>query len=364
VSIHGNEPCGVDAVNELIEEGWFNALPPSCVTLEILLGNPLAYSKGKRFMAKNLNRIINPACWESLDSDRKEGIGRELHYEFERAKVVSQSIELADEVLDIHSCSAPSPSFALPAENSKSQGLAESLPVDVVVNKLAHITIERGTTMDYVLKLNKIGVCVECGQHLDPVVKSRAKSIIQAFVLHGIPIPPKSIGFPSRCQKLVMDSTHSVAVGNNFRFNRSFKQFSFVKYGEIICQDDNGIVTCPYLEGAYIVMPTQLPFVGEEAFYWGRDADSYPPSKDSREFDIADLCKRFEAFSNGQSKTSFSHGLVKLSETKKMNNNSRRNSSPHMLVPIRTDFVSGPRSSRRRASLDMLVPLSRSISTS
>jgi len=63
VCIHGDERAGLFAVNELLEEGAIAELlarrPPE-TKLTLMVGNPLALAANKRFLERNLNRVIHP----------------------------------------------------------------------------------------------------------------------------------------------------------------------------------------------------------------------------------------------------------------------------------------------------------------
>jgi hypothetical protein len=75
---------------------------------------------------------------------------------------------------------------------------------------------------------------------------------------------------PFRSAPVVMRSSSSVMVRKGFRFAREFAAFTRVASGEVIATDDVvGTITCQHAGGAFIVMPTRLPFEGEEAWYWG-----------------------------------------------------------------------------------------------
>ena len=181
--IHGNEPCGVEAVRMILQkrrlfsgnnanvtseelskdENWADKLEMlfDSLTIEFLLGNPAALRQNRRFIQRNLNRLfeINTLCDSEL-ADR-EGYRYELH----RARLITESIRHADFVLDIHSCSSDVGSFALPSSLDLSECLAEHLPVKYVVESLVHACLDGGTTLDAALWNDVPGVCVECGQH-------------------------------------------------------------------------------------------------------------------------------------------------------------------------------------------------------
>jgi predicted deacylase len=179
--IHGNEPCGVEAVKMILrklftgsnsnvtseelfqDENWAVPLETllDSLTIEFLLGNPAALQQNRRFLIRNLNRLfdINKLCDSEL-ADR-EGYRYELH----RARLITESIRHADFVLDIHSCSSDVGAFALPSSLDLSECLAEHLPVKYVIESLVHACLDGGTTLDAAMWNDVPGVCVECGQH-------------------------------------------------------------------------------------------------------------------------------------------------------------------------------------------------------
>ena len=181
--IHGNEPCGVEAVKMILqkrklfsgnnanvtseelsqEENWIDKLEMlfDSLTIEFMLGNPAALRQNRRFIQRNLNRLfdINTLC----DSDLADQEG--YRYELHRARLITESIRHADFVLDIHSCSSDVGSFALPSSLDLSELLAEHLPVKYVIESLVHACLDGGTTLDAALWNDVPGVCVECGQH-------------------------------------------------------------------------------------------------------------------------------------------------------------------------------------------------------
>lgn len=201
VGIHGNEPCGVEAAKLILQRqqvlcisdgaaAWggitaqdlASARPcnkdEDCenesslrwfplaelydkVTVEFLVGNPKALECNQRFLKRNLNRLFEV---EKLCNDVEAEI-EGYQYELQRARIVAESIQESNVILDIHSCSSDSPPFALPSSIDVSEELAASLPVKYVIESLVHNTAGGGTTLDFALSKQIPGVCVECGKH-------------------------------------------------------------------------------------------------------------------------------------------------------------------------------------------------------
>lgn len=247
VAVHGDEVCGCQAVNELIGEGFFSALYSGKVT--VVLANPSAAAQNARYVDRNLNRSVCP-----------EHFGEANGYEGLRARYIAELIENHDIYLDIHSTSADCPPFALPASNSQSVKLASRLPVGFVVKDLIHTTTSRCTTIDWALKHGKTAVTVECGKHTSATTRDNAGKVIRSLILSETPASAP----------VVMTSTENVLVQRGFHFLRKVRCFEYVHNGKLIAQDDTRCIQCPYTEGAYVIMPTAIPIVGEEAWFWGR----------------------------------------------------------------------------------------------
>jgi len=282
VSVHGNEPCGVHGINELLQEGWFQGgnIPLSSIRVTVILGNPGAFVAKKRFIEENLNRVMS-----------EEIFAQESTYERKLAKRLAQAIKKADVYLDIHSTSSDSVPFALPAKNKKSETLALSLPCQFSIKNLAHLTNPKATSMEWAFLHNKTAVCVECGQHNNPKSVEVAKEVIKTTILSQCTLIlakqapqeedielvttrtccsiDQTFQASSESHLTELDCESCTIVRKGFQFLRKVSAFETVPYGEAIARDEQGIVSCPYKEGAVVIMPTALPILGEEAFFWG-----------------------------------------------------------------------------------------------
>eukprot|EP00026_Physarum_polycephalum_P002624 Phypoly_transcript_02631.p1 GENE.Phypoly_transcript_02631~~Phypoly_transcript_02631.p1 ORF type:complete len:853 (+),score=145.66 Phypoly_transcript_02631:90-2648(+) len=254
VAVHGDEVCGVHAVNELISEGFFDETKNfEGISLAIILGNPLAYLRRQRYVDQNLNRTMLPHLFE------RGG------YESYRAKKICQAITDSDVFLDIHSTSADTPPMALPAENDKSNAFASTFPVDYVIMNLIKAVETRGTTVDWAFFHRKLALSVECGKHESSASVATAKACIKHFIATN----RKTCAPHAHANPRVLTCVTAEKVRPGFEYLRDVKAFDFVKRGDVIAKDDEvGDIKCEADHGAYVVMPTKKPYVGEEAFYW------------------------------------------------------------------------------------------------
>jgi len=260
VCIHGNEICGLEAVNKLLQEGFFkHGFDSKDTRVTILLGNPRAVMENKRYIDVNLNRIF------MIHRDQKQGdTHQEVPYERSRLEAIITEMHQCDAYLDIHSTSAPTPPFAIVSSGEQSEYLAKKFPVQFVLHNVAKVI--HGTSIDYAKQLNKPAVCVECGQHRSQEAISVAKETIRAFIT-GIPADhlPKTVLYVDR----------SVILRGGFQFKRRATAFEYVHCNEIVAEDNGGEIRCPYKQGAFLIMPVGNPTLGEEAWLWGHSHDLY-----------------------------------------------------------------------------------------
>jgi len=268
VCMHGDEVCGMIAVNELIQEGYFEkvfagaAMATTRVT--ILLANPRGVKANKRFIDVNLNRIFFENRLRKKGStilpenplDQDEIL--RTQYEVSRVQEIADEISDCDMYIDIHSTSAKSCPFALPSTDPDSEAMASSFSVDFVIEKL--VKSVRGTSIGWANCLNKQAVCFECGQHTERHTVDVAKKLIRRFVT----------GDTEGNAKAVLTCSINEVIRKGFRYVLPIQAFQKVEYNDLIAIDEEaGEIRCSNPQGAYIIMPTANPIPGEEAWFWG-----------------------------------------------------------------------------------------------
>jgi hypothetical protein len=129
------------------------------------------------------------------------------------------------------------------------------------------MTHEGGTALDAALQFNIPGVCVECGQHDHPDAVARGCAVISKFLL--LQAKHAATGHYYDCQEttgatnslestmpLVMKCIKYERVHEGFQWIEKFEEFSKIHYGDPVFKDNvRGQVSCPFEQGAHIVMP-------------------------------------------------------------------------------------------------------------
>jgi len=264
VCMHGDETCGMKATNELIKEGFFlKELQNTTTRVTIVVANPRGAEANKRFIDVNLNRIFHEDRLRRKGVEPPSPIENDplftTAYEVGLVQKLANEIEECDEYIDIHSTSAGSLPFALPAADPESEKLATSFAVDFVIQKL--VKSVQGTSIGWAQILKKKAICFECGQHTDVKTIEVAKRVIKRFVTDRI----------EETAKNVLQCESNQVIRKGFHFVRTPPvAFERVSCNEVLAEDDEvGKIKCTASAGAYIIMPTANPILGEEAWFWG-----------------------------------------------------------------------------------------------
>ena len=140
-----------------------------------------------------------------------------------------------------------------------------------MIKHLVHTTQGQATTVDWAINKQKVGICVECGQHDDPQTIENARNVIITLldIVCGCKI---QLDFPP---PVILESMENEPVRKGFKFVKPVIAFERVPYGEVIAVDDVvGEIKSKYTGGTYIVMPTKKPVFGEEAWFYAKTVKS------------------------------------------------------------------------------------------
>ena len=226
VGVHGDETCGVEAINELLP------------VLEIVkgrvfigYGNPRAVTSSKRFIERDLNRMFVPTS--ELSAEDMES------YEYTRAQYLKPYLEKADTVLDVHGNPwKEKQTFAICESNAAD--IAKFLPTKLLVSGFD--TVEPGGIDYYMNSIGRVGICFESGYLDDEYSRKTAGEAIIAFLKARGHIENDLI--PQE-QSHVRIFYKGYSKTNNFQPSRPFMNFEPVSKGEIIGRDGDETIVVP-----------------------------------------------------------------------------------------------------------------------
>jgi len=253
--VHGNEPCGVIAINKIIDEIKRRHIVIKTGRLICVpLCNERAFSANTRYSDENLNRVIrihdNPTT-----------------YEQELANMIVPFIKSSDYVLDLHSQHVDGEAFCFVGRNESSVvNFAQATGAQFIItgwNDLYRTDLDYSTE-DYAGSIGKIATTVECGGHQSsqsPVVAYNAIINIMQFL--------------GMIEGLVMRNNHKtitmteVVSYNGGKFAKDWRTFDPLYTDDIIALDASGNKIQAGYDGC-IILPNPSAKIGEEWFYIGR----------------------------------------------------------------------------------------------
>jgi len=284
--IHGNEPAGYKAVEELFKaidlEYLKNPNFEFCGRIIALQGNVKAAQAKVRYLKKDLNRSWLP---KEIDRIRQTKAIESLDPEDQEIK---ENLALIDTyiasckpprvvVLDLHTTTAHGGIFTIPSQNPEARRIALTMHAPVLHGFLDGL---KGTTLHYFsqenFEVNMNAVCFEAGQHQsEDAYKHAVSAIIQCFksiggfyakdieIKHDQLLEERSKGLPLEAKLMYV---HSVNPSDDFRMTETkiYSNFDTISKGEILAYDKNGPIESPY--DGLILMPLYQK-QGDDGFF-------------------------------------------------------------------------------------------------
>lgn len=245
--VHGNEPCGVLAVERVLK-----TIKIERGTVYFILGNPEALAENTRKTEFDLNRSFR----------ERSALSEKIRqtYEVRRAEFLKTYLGGASALLDVHSSDTENSTPFVICENNGFE-IAATLPVDLVVSGFDSVC--PGGTDEYMNRIGRIGICIECGYHNDPNSVPLGVTAIESFLSsrgHIAPIHKSKLG-----QKKIRVAFIYRTKSAPFRLSKAWADFEKVRAGQTIGFD--GEIPVIADRDAIILFPDNCKTVGEEAFY-------------------------------------------------------------------------------------------------
>ncbi|MEI6288328.1 MAG: succinylglutamate desuccinylase/aspartoacylase family protein [bacterium] len=253
--VHGNEICGPMALRQLIAMFNDNKLQLLSGKLRLIFANLAAMAIGERQTQMNMNRAFRPQSMLTNNEDSS--------YERQRAAQLMPYLAESDALLDIHSSmTEKSKPFIICEPHSFS--VTQRLPF--LICSHGWDRIEPGGTDYFVNKSGGIGICIECGYHLDPEAPGRAFDSALIFLKFFGAIEGEDPKINSS-QKIIhaYDLYFSKV---DFQRAESFDDFQQLKAGDLIGTDGGKEVRAT--DDFLIIFPNDCKTSGEEAFILGK----------------------------------------------------------------------------------------------
>lgn len=260
-SMHGNEPCGAEAIERLTNELRIGAHEVGGGTLFFIHANPEATSQRRRHTEQgdDLNRLWDFSFVESLRTDA-------WGYEHHRALALTDYIRDLDVFLDLHSAASATPPFGVSNGVSDINDLATRMGLSFLV-KSWHGLADK-VVIGFLASQGVPALSVECGAHEHPEVSQNAYEIALHFLratggLNAVADPPTN---EVRTVRVVETITRP---SPEFRFSSPWAGFDELEPGALVGRDR--VTEIRTTARCYAVLPNQDVEVGDDVIYLAVD---------------------------------------------------------------------------------------------
>lgn len=264
--MHGNEPSGVDAL-----ENVFSILSAAQVRFKGrfigIRSNIDALSSNVRYIDEDMNRIWFPGIIDQIRNRAAEDLDSSERIEMKEVMnliddFVGENSSEFVVIADLHSFSAEGCMFAITADKEEHVELLSSLHIPLIFG--IENTL-RGTALRYYQDQGYLTFALEGGQHENDLTVYNVTAALMMMLVECGAIDEDSIEILDEFDQHLMEHTqyippkveliyqHIIEDGDNFTMRPGFKNFQYVKKGEWLANDREGKIKAQC--DGYIVMP-------------------------------------------------------------------------------------------------------------
>ncbi|MEZ5003462.1 MAG: succinylglutamate desuccinylase/aspartoacylase family protein [Chitinophagales bacterium] len=250
--IHGNEPAGIQALNEMMLQ-LSNMREKINGSVYAILGNMKALQQNTRYIDTDLNRMWSP------DVKLEDIMDLSEYEEYQEIKDIISVIKSKQNerpliLLDLHTTSAESLPFILCSNEPRNRRLVIPIPAPTILGVENRI---KGTLMNYLNDMGDAAIVFEAGSHSDPASVTYHKSIIQLLLVGtGLMNQCDLEDFESIVNNLYHHSIHmqyvfeiifryGIKPGEKFKMRPGFQNFMKIEQGTVLADNENGVIVAP-----------------------------------------------------------------------------------------------------------------------
>ena len=244
--IHGNEPSGVFALKQVIEElkGKEDLFHGEFIALS---GNLWAMAHGKRFHEHDLNRMWTAKRMAQIESGNylpdPEGIDEKEQMEiYEFLNDLLENTDPPFYFLDLHTTSSDSIPFLTVNDTLSNRGFATKFPVPIILGIEEYLD---GPLLSYINELGYIALGFEAGQHDAEISIINHRAFIYLTLAHSGFLSRKDMpDYRDHCSQLTDSARGSRAIYEiRYRYevvdNEKFHMFpGYLNFQHIAKGDD------------------------------------------------------------------------------------------------------------------------------
>lgn len=276
--LHGNEPSGIAALERVLDTLRRTEVP---VRGEVvgLAGNLAALAAGRRYLARDLNRMWSRGEVARVRKGAPDETVPEERELAELAVLLHESIDRASGpvfVLDLHTASSSTPPFVVLGDTLRNRRFARSLPAPIVLGLEEQLL---GTLMEYVTGLGHVSLAFEGGRHEDPLSVEHHEAVAWLALVHTGAIEPRDVPDAEKYRRLLERAgggvprileifhRHPVAADDGFVMLPGYRNFQPVSRGEVLANDQRGPVRSPVRCRVFLPLYQGL---GSDGFFLAR----------------------------------------------------------------------------------------------
>jgi succinylglutamate desuccinylase len=260
-SVHGDEPCGADAILRIADAFQSGELEPAAGTVFLIQANLEAKAQGRRHTAKgdDLNRLWDFGFTKTL---RQEAWGYEHHRVLELKELLGD----LDVFLDLHSAGTATPPFGVSNGEAPIDDIAKRIGLSFLVQSWHGLADK--VIIGFLKLAGVAAMSVECGSHDDPDIADTAHRIATNFlrVTGAIDDGKETNGTEVRTVHVVETITKP---SEEFGFGSPWTGFQQLEPGTLVGRDR--VTEIRVSRPCYAVLPNENVEVGDDVIYLAVD---------------------------------------------------------------------------------------------
>ncbi len=269
--IHGNEPSGVFALEEVFKSIKETDLNGCAYAIS---GNLKALEKNQRFIDEDLNRIWTNYNVHALDVKRKRNTEQEEQAEiFNLLKNIITDNSGPFYFIDFHTTSSRTLPFITINDALINRKFSQQFPVPIVLGIEEYLN---GPLLSYINELGYVSLGFESGQHDDlSAIENHKAFAYLALVYTNILQKDKVSNFDDYYNQLKQSSKnnndisevvylHKIQPGDSFIMKSGFESFQHVEKGTVLAHSNGNEVLAQ--SDATLFMPLYQE-IGDDGFF-------------------------------------------------------------------------------------------------
>lgn len=287
--IHGNEPAGVRALEQVFARFETGEVPCERGTVIGIRGNLPALGRQQRYLQHDLNRLWNPARIARILETPQ---GRRSVEEQELASLHELLVHiLAEEAapfyfIDLHTTSSQTLPFITINDSMINRKFSELFPVPVILGIEEYL---EGPLLSYINQLGYVALGFESGQHLDPAAITNAVDFIWLTLCFS-GVTPSLECFPKSFRRLKSAALcdhyfyevyyrHELSNGHGFKMEEGYRSFQRIPRGTRVATQEGEPLA---LQKPGILFMPLYQQQGEEGFFLIRQTPRWALGLSSR----------------------------------------------------------------------------------